>query len=587
MAMEKKGTQGAAPVDTALMKKLIDTATKREAADLVLKEAQVMDVFSGKLERKDVAIKEGYIAALGKDFPARETLDLKGAYLLPGFIDAHIHLESSLVSPAQFCKATLARGTTALVADPHEIANVLGLKGVEYMLSITRDLPQDFFFTAPSCVPATNLETSGAVLGVRELDILLEHPRVLGLGEVMNFPGVIEGDLQILEKIHLALAKGKKVEGHAPGLTGEALSAYVAPGITSDHECVHLKEAEEKLKRGMYIMIREGSTAKNMSALIPLVRAFGVSRFMLVTDDRHPQDLLEEGHMDFLLRKAVYMGIAPNLAVRMATFNPAFYFNLKRRGAIAPGYMADMVVVRDLRDFSPMLVFKEGRLVAEEGVLLEEVDTALPEPPPPSFNIKLPPRPFALQARGTRARAIKVIPHQIVTEEEMVEPTVKDGWVLADPSRDILKVAVVERHRGTGNVGVGLIRGFGLKEGALASSVAHDSHNVVVVGVSDQEMLVAVKKVEEMGGGLVVVRGEEVLAALPLPLAGLVSLEPVEEVARKVQALHKAARQLGCILDNPFMALSFLALPVIPKLKITDLGLVDVEKFQVVEVFPD
>ncbi len=582
---EKTHTEAATAIDVALMKKLIDTATKREPADLVLREAQVMDVFSGKIERKDVAIREGYVAALGLDFPAQETFHLKGAYLLPGFIDAHIHLESSLVSPAQFCKAALVRGTTAIIADPHEMANVLGVEGVEYMLRITRHLPMDIFFTAPSCVPATPLETSGATLGARELDSLLDHPRVVGLGEVMNFPGVIQGDPQTLEKIHLALERGKKVDGHAPGLTGEALSAYVAPGITSDHECIHLKEAEEKLKRGMYIMIREGSTAKNMSALIPLVRAFGVSRFMLVTDDRHPQDLLEEGHIDFLLRKAVYLGIAPNLAVRMATFNPAFYFNLRRRGAIAPGYMADMVVVKDLRDFSPVMVFKKGRLVAEEGILLEGIDTALPEPPPPSFNMRLPERPFAIPVKGTRARVIRVIPNQIATEEEVAKPPSRDGWVVSDPAQDLLKVAVIERHKGTGNVGLGLIKGFGLKEGALASSVAHDSHNVVVVGASDQEMLLAVRKVEDMGGGLVVVKGQKVLAALPLPLAGLVSLEPVERVAQEVQALHRAAIQLGCTLDNPFMALSFLALPVIPKLKITDLGLVDVEQFKVVELF--
>ncbi len=583
--MHRGKREEGAIIDAALMKKLIDTATKREPADLVLKNAQVMDVFSGKIERKDVAIKDGYIAALGSNFPAQMTIDLKGAFLIPGFIDAHIHLESSLVSPAQFCKTVLARGTTAVVADPHEIANVLGVEGVEYMLRITQNLPLDIFFTAPSCVPASPLETSGANLGTKELEPLLDHPRVVGLGEVMNFPGVINGDPQLLEKIHLALSKGKKVDGHAPGLTGEALSAYVAPGITSDHECVHLKEAEEKLKRGVYIMIREGSTAKNMSALIPLVRAFGVSRFMLVTDDRHPQDLLEEGHMDFLLRKAVYMGIAPNLAVRMATFNPAFYFNLRRRGAIAPGYMADMVVVKDLRDFFPLWVFKEGRTVAQEGVLLEEIDTTLPEPPPPSFHIKLPPQPFRIPAQGKKARVIVVIPSQIVTEMEEAEPTLRNGDVVADTYRDLLKVAVVERHKATGNVGLGLVKGFGLQKGALASSVAHDSHNVVVVGTSDEDMVLAVKKVEEMGGGLVVVEEGKALAALPLPLAGLVSPDPVDTVARKVQELHRAAVQLGCKLDNPFMALSFLALPVIPRLKITDLGLVDVDRFQVVDLF--
>ncbi len=572
-------------MDVPLMKRLVDTATKRAPADLVLKDAQILDVFSGKIERGDIAIKEGYIAGIGLDFPARETIPLKGAYVTPGFIDGHLHLESSLVSPREFCKAVLPHGTTALVCDPHEIANVLGLEGVLYFLRITQDLPVDVFFTAPSCVPSSPLETSGAILGPEEIRTLLDHPRVVGLGEVMNFPGVIRGDPEVLSKIALALEKGKRVDGHAPGLRGDELSAYVAPGISSDHECVHLKEAEEKLKRGMYIQIREGSTAKNMSALLPLVRAFGVSRFMLVTDDRHPQDLLEEGHMDFLLKKAVYMGIAPNLAVRMATFNPAFYFNLKRRGAAAPGYIADLVVLKDLKDFSPIYVIKGGRVVAKNGALLEEVDSTLPEACPSSFHTRLPPRPFSIPAKGRSARVIRVIPNQIVTEAETSPVTIEDGEVRADPSRDILKIAVVERHHGTGNVGVGLVSGFELKEGALASSVAHDSHNVVVVGTSDEEMLAAVKAIEEMKGGLVVVKGGKVVASLALPLAGLMSLEPLEVVARKVRILHQSAKALGTTLENPFMALSFLALPVIPQLKITDLGVVDVEKFQIVDLF--
>ena len=574
-------------MDVALMKRLIDTATKRVPADLVLKEAQILDVFSGKIERKDIAIKDGYIAAVGLDFPAKETIPLKGAYVTPGFIDGHIHLESSLISPREFCRTVLPRGTTALVCDPHEIANVLGLEGVLYFLRITEDLPVDIFFTAPSCVPSSPLETAGATLGIKELETLLNHPRVVGLGEVMNYPGVIQGERGILEKIALALKKGKRVDGHAPGLMGEELSAYVAPGITSDHECVHLKEAEDKLKRGMYIQIREGSTAKNMSALIPLVRGFGVSRFMLVTDDRHPQDLLEEGHMDFLLKKAVYMGIAPNLAVRMVTFNPAFYFNLPRRGAVAPGYIADIVVTKDLKDFFPLYVIKSGEIVAHEGKLLKDIDPNLPEPPPPSFHVKLSDRPFSIPARGEKVRVIKVIPQQIVTQTEIVKAPIKDGEVVADPARDIRKVAVVERHHGTGNVGVGLVSGFGLKEGALASSVAHDSHNIVVVGASDEEMLTAVTALSKMQGGLVVAKGKEILASLPLPLAGLMSLEPIDRVAQKVKDLHHSAQQLGTTLENPFMALSFLALPVIPSLKITDLGLVDVEKFSLVDLFVD
>lgn len=574
-------------MDVALMKSLINTATKREPADLVLREAQVVDVFSGKVERKEVAIKGGHIAALGDGFQAEEAIDLKGAFLLPGYIDGHIHLESTLITPAEFCKAALARGTTSVVSDPHEIANVLGLEGIMYLLRITDGLPMDFFFTVPSCVPATHLETSGATLGLEELEVLLHEERVVGLGEVMNFPAVIGGEEGILRKIELTLNRGKRVDGHAPGLTGEDLSAYLVPGISSDHECVHLREAEEKLKRGMYIMIREGSTAKNMSALLPLVRAYGVSRFMLVSDDRHPQDLLEEGHIDLLLRKAVYLGIAPNLAIRMVTFNPAFYFNLKRKGAVAPGYQADLVVVRDLRDFFPLWVIKVGRIVAEDGKLLLNLPTELSESPPPSFNVKLPMGPFTIKAEGDQVRVIRVIPNQIITEMEIERPKVVDGEVVADPERDLLKIAVIERHHGTGNVGLGLVRGFGLREGAIASSVAHDSHNLIVVGSDDENMLAAVRTVEEMKGGLVVIRDGKALATLPLPMAGLISLESLESTSSRLRDLSNKVKELGSTLESPFMSLSFMALPVIPRLKITDLGLVDVEAFKVVDLFID
>jgi len=571
--------------DIEVIKSLIDTALKKIPADLVLKEAQILDVFSGKMERKDIAIKDGYIAALGEGFKATETINIKGAYLLPGYIDAHIHLESTLITPIEFCKAVLPRGTTCVISDPHEIANVMGVEGIRYLLRITEELPIDFFFTAPSCVPATSLETSGAKLGLKELDQLLQEERIVGLGEMMNYPGVISKDEEVLKKIILALEKGKRVDGHAPGLQGEELCAYVSCGISSDHECVHLKEAEEKLKRGMYIMIREGSTAKNMSALIPLVRAYGISRFMLVCDDRHPQDLADEGHIDFLLKKAVSLGIAPNLAVRMVTFNPAFYFNLRRKGAVAPGYEADLVVVDDLREFFPRWVIKKGKVVAHEGKLIIDLPSSLSEPPPYTLNIKLPKNPFVIKAKAGKVRIIKIIPSQIVTEVEIERPKVENENIVSDTQRDLLKIAVVERHHGTGNVGLGLVRGFGLKSGAIASSVAHDSHNIVVVGCNDKDMLAAIKAIEQMKGGLVVVENEKILASLSLPLGGLISLDPLASVIQKLKNLNKKVKELGTNLDSPFMTLSFLALPVIPKLKITDLGLVDVETFSIVDLF--
>ncbi len=573
--------------DVPLMKSLIDVATKRAPADLVIKGCMVLDVFCGKLEKKDVAIKDGFVAALGFGFEAKETVELKMGYVLPGFIDAHIHIESSMLHPVEFAKAVLPRGTTAVVADPHEIANVLGNDGIEYMLLESEGLPFDFFYTVPSCVPATrDFETSGAVLDVEDIAEWLTHPRILGLGEVMNFPGVINGDEEVLRKIYTAISVGKRVDGHAPGLMGDALCAYCSVGISSDHECTHLQEAEDKLKRGMYIMIREGSTAKNMAALIPLVRAYGVSRFMLVSDDKHPDDLLENGHMDELLRKAIYMGLPPNIAVRMATFNPAFYFNLKRRGAVAPGYIADVVVVEDLKRFYPLYVFKNGRLVAENRKLLVKLG-GRPLRPAGTFNVRLPESPFRVPARGRFIRVIGIVPDQIVTEYLVEEAKVVGDEVVPDVERDILKIAVVERHKGTGNVGVGFVRGIGIKKGAIASSVSHDSHNIVVVGTNDADMEVAVRRVVDMNGGLTVVVDGEPKLSLELPIAGLMSTRGINYVASRTKELKAFTKGIGANPDNPFMALSFLALPVIPKLKITDKGLVDVDAFSFVDLFVD
>ena len=573
------------PLDIPVMKSLIEVATKREKADIVIKGCMVLDVFCGKLEKKEVAIKDGYIAALGHGYEADIVIELPKGFILPGFIDAHIHVESSMLNPVEFTKAVLPRGTTAVIADPHEIANVCGNKGIEYMLLESEGLPVDFFFTVPSCVPATlDFETSGAILKVEDIAEWLTHNRIVGLGEVMNFPGVINGDEEILRKIYTAISVGKRVDGHAPGLMGDELCAYVSTGIASDHECTHLQEAEDKLKRGMYIMIREGSTAKNMAALVPLVRAYGVSRFMLVSDDRHADDLLEEGHMDELLRKAVYMGLPPNIAVRMATFNPAFYFNLRRRGAVAPGYIADIVIVEDLKRFFPLFVIKNGVVVAEKKRLLIDIFRRA-ELQLPKFNVKLKDDPFKVDAKGKRIRVIGIIPDEIVTEHLIEDAKIEDGRVVADVERDILKIAVVERHKGTGNIGVGFVKGIGIKKGAIASSVAHDSHNIVVVGTNDRDMEVAVKHIISMNGGLAVAVDGEVKLSLELPIAGLMSDKSATYVASRLKELKAFTKGIGAQHDNPFMAISFLALPVIPKLKITDKGLVDVEKFSFVDLF--
>ncbi len=575
-------------LDIKILQSLINVAKKREKADLVIKGCMVIDVFCGKMERKDVAIKGEYIAGLGFGYESNETIELKGAYVLPGFIDAHIHIESSLLHPIEFAKAVLPRGTTAVIADPHEIANVLGNKGIEYMIEESEKLPVDFFFTVPSCVPAAKgFETPGAELYTEDIADWLTHPRIVGLGEVMNYPAVIAGDEDILKKIYTAHSVGKRIDGHAPGLMGDDLCAYCSTGISSDHECTHLQEAEDKLKRGMYIMIREGSTAKNMAALIPLVRAYGVSRFMLVSDDRHPDELCESGHMDLLLKKAVYMGLPPNIAVRMATFNPAFYFNLKRRGAVAPGYLADIVVVNNLREFFPIFVIKNGKVVAERLKLLADFENETPTPLP-SFNVKMNHnRPFKIPAKGKRARIIGIIPDQIITEHIIDEVGIKDGEAVADPERDILKIAVVERHKGTGNVAVGFVKGLGIKEGAIGSSVAHDAHNIIIAGAKDEDMEAVLKRIVEMEGGFAVAKEGKIVKELPLPIAGLMSDKTHFEVVSTLKELKSITKAMGSNKDNPFMILSFLALPVIPKLKITDKGLVDAEKFEFVELFVD
>ncbi len=569
-----------------MLESLIRVARGEEPADLVLRSARLVNVFSGEVHMAHVAIHAGRVAGIGS-YTGREEIDLHGLFLCPGLIDGHIHLESAMVHPAEFARAVVPHGTTTVFADPHEIANVLGLDGVRYMLEATAGLPLNVYFMAPSCVPATPLETAGAALSAADIAALLQEPRVVGLAEMMNYPGVVRRVPEVLEK--LRAAGGRPIDGHAPGLMGKDLCAYVAAGIGSDHECTSLGEALEKLRLGLTVMIREGSSAHNLADLLPLVMPGNASHCFFVSDDRHPADLLRRGHMDTILRQAQPQELLPPVTlVQMATLNPARYFRCWDLGGIAPGYRADMVVVDNLETFQVQMVFKDGRLVAREGVLLDEALPAQRALPPSTFQVAgLRAERLAVPAAGKRLRVIGLVPGQIVTQALVEEATVVDGLAVADPSRDLAKMAVVERHRGTGNVGVGFVRGFGLRRGAIASSVAHDSHNIVVVGCSDSEMVRAVESVVALGGGQVVVAGDETLAQLPLPIAGLMSDRPLGEVCAGVEALNRAAQELGCALEAPLMTMAFMALVVIPELKLSDRGLVDVQGFQLMPLFVD
>jgi len=547
----------------------------------MLTNARVVNVFSHEIIETNVVIAGDRIVGLG-DYSAREVIDLAGRYVCPGLMDAHVHIESSLVPPHRFAEAVLPLGTTTVVSDPHEIANVLGIEGVRYMLAASEGLPLTVFVMAPSCVPATHLETAGATLTADDLLVLRD---VLGLAEMMNFPGVLMGLPDVLEKIERF--SDRPMDGHAPGLGGRDLCAYLAAGIGSDHECTTVEEAREKLRLGMRIILREATNARNLRDLLPMVTPENARRCLLGTDDRVPADLLDEGHVDFMVRMAVAQGLDPITAIQMATLNTAEWFRLHDRGAVAPGRRADLVVFSDLHDFRAEMVFAGGQLVAQNGELVAE----LPRPGitlPRTMNVNWARMRLSLPADShRRARVIQVVPDQIVTGQVVEDVRVEGGMAVPDPSRDLLKLAVVERHKGTGNVGLGFIRGFGLRRGALGSTVAHDSHNIIVVTASDADLAAAVRALSEMGGGMVAVADGEVRASVPLPIAGLMADRPLATVRAEMDRALAVARELGCSLHDPFMALSFMSLPVIPELKLTDKGLVDVGKFDFVPVFAD
>jgi adenine deaminase len=559
----------------ALLSKRLSVARGDEPADVVIRGGKVLSVFTREWLETNVAIVDGWIAGLG-DYDGHEIVDASGKWVVPGFVDAHMHIESSKMLPDEFARLVLPFGTTAIVADPHEVANVLGTDGVHWLLDATAGLPLDIYFMASSCVPASHFESPRRALTVGDLDALLRRRRVIGLAEMMNFPGVISGDPAELAKLDLA----EHIDGHAPGVLGRALQAYASAGIRSDHEAYTADEGRERLRAGMWLLIREASAARNLEALLPLVQEFGPHRIAFCTDDREPEHVAEDGHINSMVRDAVAFGISPEDALTMASHHAAAYHRLDQLGAIAPGCRADILVLPDLERFVPELVLKRGAPVPE-----------IPREPVPDWVRQtvrlgaLGPEMFRIPWKGgERARVIGLIPGQIVTESLVEEPLVRAGEALADPVRGHAKIAVVERHLGTGRIGRGLVKGFGLERGALATTLSHDAHNLVVVGMSDAAMATAARRLANIGGGIVAVDGAEVLAELPLPVAGILSDAPLAEVVERSHAVVAAAESLGCTIEAPFQLLAFLALSVIPALKITDRGLVDVDRFELVSL---
>lgn len=563
----------AGKINRKLLKKqrIIAAAAGREPADLVLKNATFVNVFSNELSTMDIAVAEGLIVGMGS-YQGRSEVDCTGKIVLPGFLDAHIHLESSLVSPTEFVKAVLPHGTTTVVTDPHEIANVMGTDGIEYMLQATEDLPVDVRFMLPSCVPATPLDESGAILDYRAIDSFYDHPRVQGLAEMMNFVGAINGDEQTVEKIVAAQAHHKKIDGHAPDLQGNDLNAYIAAGVYSDHECHDVKDAIAKLERGQFIMIREGTAARNLEALMPLLTGKYADRCMFCTDDKHPNDLLEKGHIDYIVKKAISLGADPITAVKVACHNAARYFLLNNRGGISPGYLADFVIIDNFQDFNIEQVYKKGVLMVDHGEIQDfpspEIEPYLVERAHKTFHVA------ALTAQDFAEKRPRGIIGMVDGEITTVDAGYSDR---IDVEYDVLKIAVVERHKNTHHIGIGYIQGYGLKSGAVATSISHDSHNIIVVGTNETDMAAAVNRIVELNGGIVVWDGGQSVAEVPLAIAGIMSDEPLVTVNEKLETAKDAAHKLGVNPGiDPFMTLSFMALPVIPSLRITTRGVFDV-----------
>ena len=566
------------------MENLIKVAKGIKKADLVIKNARIINVFNNTISQKDVAIYNGIIAGIADNYKGVEEIDLNGKYLSPAFIDGHVHIESSMCLPKEFAKAVVPEGTVAVIADPHEISNVFGLHGISFMREACKNLPLQVYMMLPSCVPATQFETSGFDLASYDLSFLIDSPEILGIAEMMNYPGVIECNKEVMSKLRLGKHHHKKIDGHAPNLTGKDLCAYIASGVMSDHECTTVQEAEEKLGLGMYIMIREGSAAKDLQALIPILKENGSDRCILVTDDRHPTDL--KGHINDMVSRCVKEGVNPITAIKAASFNTACYFGLNNLGAIAPGYRANLLVFDNLEDFKPEIVFKDGQIVAKDGKLTVDIEHNETPTLRGSVNVKwIEHEDFKIPAKSDTVRAIEIIPDSLLTKSTKAKIKVINGFAEADVENDILKITVLERHRATGNIGKGFVKGFGLKSGAIASTVAHDSHNMIIIGTNDADMETAAIELVKSQGGKVVVNNGEVLAKLPLPIAGLMSDKSFEEILEEYNNLRKQVHKIGCKLEDPFMTIAFLSLSVIPELKITDKGVFDANCCKFIDIF--
>ena len=571
------------------MSNIINVARGLEKADLVIKNANIVNVLSEEIHKGDIAICDGVIAGIGENYSGEKEIDINGAYVTPSFIDGHVHLESTMMLPKEFAKTVLPAGTTTVIIDPHEISNVLGLHGISFMHEAVKDLPMNVYTMLPSCVPATPFETSGFDLNSYDLSLLIDKPWVLGIAEMMNFPGVLTHDKNVMAKLELAKSRGKRIDGHAPYLSGKDLCGYIASGVKSDHECTTPEEAIEKLRLGVYVMIREGTAAKDLDALIPVLKTSNTRKCIFVTDDRHPADLKE--HINGMVRRVVEAGVDPIKAVQVASLNTAEYFGLKDLGAIAPGYKADLLVLPDLKTFKPDIVLKDGQVVAQDGKLAVEIPENDAIATRNSVNVRwITMDDFKIQTEGDgvkKVRALEVIPHQLITKSVMSDVKVVDGNAVSNVDTDTLKICVIERHRATGNIGKGFVKGFNLKCGAIASTVAHDSHNMIVIGTNDFDMYTAAVALIKCQGGKVVVKDGEIISQLPLPIAGLMSDKEFDFVVEKCDELNKAAHSIGCKLEDPFMTMGFLSLPVIPELKITDKGVFDTNKFDFVDIFED
>jgi len=564
--------------------KVISVARGIEKAELVVKNANVVNVFSEEIHKADIAIEDGIIAGIGENYQGYKEINAEGAFVTPSFIDGHVHLESAMVLPKEFAKTVLPAGTTTAIIDPHEISNVFGLHGISFMHEAVKNLPLDIYTMLPSCVPATPFETSGFDLNSYDLSLLIDKPWVLGIAEMMNFPGVLNLDKNVMAKLELAKNKDKRIDGHAPFLSNKDLCAYIASGVKSDHECTNPQEAIEKLRLGMYLMIREGTAAKDLDALIPVLKECNTRKCLFVTDDRHPSDLKE--HINGMVRRCVEAGVNPIKAIQCASLNTAEYFGLKHLGAIAPGYKADLLILPDLKSFKPDYVLKNGKIIVENGKLISKLEEFETPSMRGSVNVKwIEERDFRIETKSELARVIKVIPHQLVTKSVVSKIRIENGNAVSNIETDTLKICVIERHRATGNIGKGFVQGFNLKSGAIASTVAHDSHNMIVVGTNDYDMYVAAVELVKSQGGKVVVNNGEVISKLPLPIAGLMSDKDFNFVLEKCAELNQAAHSIGCTIEDPFMTLGFMSLPVIPELKITDKGVFDTNKFDFIDIF--